>query len=365
MYLLFVGTIDHAIANVLLSKLELKFHRPTKMISKMESLLFQAIIARDRALAQTAIQTLVQTNASIDFEDPEGLTPLQVAVSAGWVEIISLLAAAGANIHVRDIHGGTLAHLAAELKDTRIYEVLHQIGASMIEPDDAKCLPIHSAVFYGDLEGVKFLCQLGSPVDPVNDSDETPIVRAVRKGNIPMIRLLHQLGADINRLHSQQSLFHVAAGHESVELISVLLELECIHLKTRNRDRGHAPLVEACRRGRLENVKLILTAGQYHLDDTFWYEASIETATQFDYAQILELLLRSINSRCNSRVRVVHPKASSNCVDILQATNWIVHDLNDVILPRSQKLTDELVVEIRGRIYFSASLFHQLLQWLE
>jgi ankyrin repeat protein len=136
------------------------------------------------------VQLLLESGASVDPGNREGVTPLHGAATCNDVGIASLLIAKGANVNNR----------------SNQYSVLDQ--AIAWGPDVAKLL-IESGVEVNTV---------------VPYSGETPLINAVKKGRIELTRMLLEAGADPNALHrrTQWTALDYAIYYCAPELVQIL-----------------------------------------------------------------------------------------------------------------------------------------------
>ncbi|KAI4525459.1 ankyrin, partial [Schizophyllum commune H4-8] len=53
------------------------------------------------------VRYLIDNKAEVDKPDPAGWTPLHIACSAGWTEVVTELVGAGANVNAKNDKGIT------------------------------------------------------------------------------------------------------------------------------------------------------------------------------------------------------------------------------------------------------------------
>ncbi|KAJ4828355.1 hypothetical protein Tsubulata_039059 [Turnera subulata] len=192
-------------------------------------------------------------NIDVNSVDSCGRTPIHVAASSGYVEVMKFCVSIGGKVDVFDCNGCGPLHLAAEkghlqaikcLLDCSDYvkyavnkegktafsiavenghsnlynllhlgDVLHRAarvgdvngiksclaeGANVNERDQNGWTALHRAAFKGRIESVKVLLNHGAQVDVVDDAGYTPLHCAVEAGHVQVALLLISHGAKAN-----------------------------------------------------------------------------------------------------------------------------------------------------------------------
>ena len=150
-----------------------------------------------------AVQALVAAGASLEAKmaglNEAGvmitLTPLQMAVGTGNVEVLRALIAAGASTDVTSYNRLTLLHLAARTGEASSIEVLLESGASHMSLDGDGNTPLHLAAMNGKVEAIGVLVAAGAPLDAFNHAWESPLYVAVSEGHMEAVRALRAASA--------------------------------------------------------------------------------------------------------------------------------------------------------------------------
>lgn len=207
---------------------------------------------------------------ALQDNQPEDITPIQVAIRFGRPEAIRFLAQNGGYDKKSDENGWTLIHhLSAEGKAAGVQALLqagidgnlptdgastplivallkNQFGVAEVLLDDAAVqegLNIHFAaadpaartafflaVEKGQVALVKKMIALGADINAVNGAAETPLIAAIDAEHVDMVRLLVQKGADINIAHGSADMplayifSHCAFTPKIERIISILTE---------------------------------------------------------------------------------------------------------------------------------------------
>lgn len=134
-------------------------------------------------------------------------------------------------------------------------------------------------------------------IDETDAQGNTPLNIAVHNNDIAMAKLLIDHQADINQQNSiSDSPYLYAAAQGKTEILAYMLENATPDLAVHNRFGGNG-LIPAAEKGHIENVKLLLEAGQEPIDfqNDPGYTALIEAVALRDgsklYQDIVKLLM--------------------------------------------------------------------------
>lgn len=186
--------------------------------------------ARENCLA--CVDTLLAKGADIDLPDPDGVTPLHVAImNANW-DLAKKLIDAGADVQQWDIYGEAPLFTAVggrsrndggrasidppnQATGLEIVQLLLERGANpnmqlFFRPANLNgatntrgSTPLIRAVANNDLEVVKLLLEKGADATVYMADRQTPIHaalagRANEKDALELIKILHEAGTDVN-----------------------------------------------------------------------------------------------------------------------------------------------------------------------
>ena len=150
----------------------------------------------------------------------EKMTPLHVAVSAGHLNILSLLLAHGAHVDGRDRLGKTPLHRASSDGKVEAGQCLLDCGADINARDNDGWTPLFHAASQGHFEFTRMLIERGAVVDARDTMGTTPLHQVVETDDFRIVRLLLEHGADVNaRSKSGKSPSELAWLPEIVELL--------------------------------------------------------------------------------------------------------------------------------------------------
>jgi palmitoyltransferase ZDHHC13/17 len=124
-------------------------------------------------------------------------TPMQWAARGGYLYIIQLLIAHGADPNIKDSQGYNTLHLVTHSSSIMpLLYLLHQ-PVSVDERDAAGHTALMWAAYQGDALSVDLLLKHGARMDVRDDSGLSPLHWAVVRGNKVCIRRLLESGAEI------------------------------------------------------------------------------------------------------------------------------------------------------------------------
>jgi ankyrin repeat protein len=240
--------------------------------------------ARENCL--TCVEVLLEYGADIDLPDPDGVSPLRVAImNANW-DVAKHLILAGADVNQWDIYGEAPLFTAIGLY-TRI-----DGGRASIDPlNETDGLTIVKALLdRGADPNMQLFFRPANVRGSTNTRGSTPLVRAANNGDLEIVNLLLAHGADatIYMADRQTPIHAVLAGRSSepqaLELIRVLHDAGAdvnvtALVNHREEVRGGTALHYAVRKRQKEVIKLLASLG-IDLDAT-----DQDGLTALDYTQ--------------------------------------------------------------------------------
>lgn len=148
------------------------------------------------------VEKLIRQNPDLVFSKNEnGFTPLQLAVTNGYIDIVQYLLTTKADVNARNNYGGTPLHLAAMVKGQHgdLVEMLLAHGADVNACDAHALTPLHYAALVDNPDAVRLLLDHGAKVNARdNKVGDTPLILAAGKGYKEVVELLLAHGADVN-----------------------------------------------------------------------------------------------------------------------------------------------------------------------
>ena len=149
---------------------------------------------------------LVQLGADVNRRNTPGLSPVDIAIILGHVEMAVVLAdELGADLTGRDFHGMTPLHVAAEFGRREIVTPLMLAGAPLEIQDYQGRTPLYYAARRGYWDMAQALVNAGAGVYTVNLEARggTPLHVAVQQGNLNVAAYFIALGTDMTAVDAQ------------------------------------------------------------------------------------------------------------------------------------------------------------------
>lgn len=161
--------------------------------------LTQAVKAGDK----TKVAALIQQHGDINAPEPDGTTPLMLAIHQSFTKddagIADLLLRGGANAKAVNRYGVNALFLACQNGNAYLVEQLLKSGA---DPNSAVAeneTALMTAARAGALDAAKILLDHGAQIDArENWHGETALMFAAAENHPEMVRLLIEHGADLN-----------------------------------------------------------------------------------------------------------------------------------------------------------------------
>jgi ankyrin repeat protein len=222
--------------------------------------------ARENCLA--CVEVLLEHRADIDLPDPDGVSPLVVAIlNANW-DLARQLILAGADVNQWDIFGEAPLFTAIDLR-TRI----DGGRASIDAPNKTTGLAIITLLLErGADPNMQLFFKPANVRGTTNNRGTTPLVRAANNGDLEVVKILLAHGADatISMADRQTPIHAVIAGRapepQAIELIRMLqkagTDVNAIALINHPEEiRGGTALHYAVRKRQKEVIKLLASMG--------------------------------------------------------------------------------------------------------
>jgi ankyrin repeat protein len=222
--------------------------------------------ARENCVA--CVEVLLKHAADIDLQDPDGVSPLLVAImNANW-DLARQLIVAGADVNQWDIFGE--APLFTAVGDRRQIDG----GRASIDPlntTDGLTI-VKTLLARGADPNMQLFFKPANVRGAINSRGATPLIRAANNGDLEVVKLLLEHGADATLyMADRQTPIHaVLAGRSSeqqaLELIRVLhkagADVNVIALVNHEEEvRGGTALHLAVRKRYKEVIKLLASDG--------------------------------------------------------------------------------------------------------
>ena len=262
--------------------------------------------ARENCTA--CVEVLLKNKADIDLADPDGVSPLLVAImNANW-DLAGQLVEAGADVNQWDIFGEAPLYTAIELR-TRI----DGGRASIDAPNTTTGLAMVKLLLErGADPNMQLFFKPANVRGAIHTRGATPLIRAAHNADLEVVKLLVEHGADatLPTADRQTPIHAVLAGraseNQALELIKVLqkagADVNLVALINHPEEiRGGTALHYAVRKRQKEVIKLLasfgidmnavdqdgLTALDYTQSRGFMPFMALQTPVYKDEAQLL------------------------------------------------------------------------------
>jgi ankyrin repeat protein len=295
----------------------------------------------------STVETLVRIGSTaVDTLDKYGVSPLHAAAKAGHHKMIKLLARLGSQMMDTRcvIFWDTTMRLAIKRGYIDVVRMLIKLGSSeWNQSDDREIQPIHVAAMYGYAQIVELLVEKGVPIDAVTKDGLAPLHYAAAAGKTDVIKLLVRLGS---LAMDQQT-----TGNRSTPLILAI-------------DRSYSN--ERC----VKTVELLLKLGSKSIDTANkYYLSPINAAISCNNAAMVECLIANGSKFLNMVDQPAYQKAlefgcQSAAFHTLLALGYDRELYRSWCKRQGFKpviMSEEMIVDIRWRVYFRKPLVHRLL----
>ncbi|XP_050430101.1 ankyrin repeat domain-containing protein 17 isoform X3 [Adelges cooleyi] len=207
------------------------------------------------------VRLLLAHGADVNALSSTGNTPLMYACAGGHVDTVKELLNYEANVEDHNENGHTPLMEAASAGHVMVAKILLEHGAGInTHSNEFKESALTLACYKGHLEMVRFLLAAGADQEHKTDEMHTALMEASMDGHVEVARLLLDSGAQVNMpTDSFESPLTLAACGGHVELALLLIERGA-NIEEVN-DEGYTPLMEAAREGHEDMVSVLLSKG--------------------------------------------------------------------------------------------------------
>lgn len=154
-----------------------------------------------------------------------GSTPLQLAVSKGFLSVAGLLLERRADVHAKNGFGMTALHIAASQGHEALIQLLLDHGANLQARDLEDHTVLARAVIARQVSAAELLIDRGTDVKVANYRKATALHHAAGLNLVGLIRLLVSKGASVDATDAEgKTPLHWAVNAVAVEAAQALLE---------------------------------------------------------------------------------------------------------------------------------------------
>eukprot|EP00095_Tigriopus_kingsejongensis_P001585 maker-scaffold831_size90909-snap-gene-0.17 protein:Tk01585 transcript:maker-scaffold831_size90909-snap-gene-0.17-mRNA-1 annotation:"inversin protein alternative isoform" len=242
----------------------------------------------------TALKSLLDQGADVDFKLKDGRSSLVVAAWGGHLKTVEFLMAKGANVHSVTNSGHSALHAAAQIGALGVAKALADGGAHINgQADDGQTpfyvactfqriimadflrgqgadpfirdargnVALHGVAARGHLDVIQYLVEsIGMDVNMINMHNHTALALASTVGCTPCVQYLLENGANLRGASDQNALYMAAAtGH--LAIMQFLLEAG-LRVEESMDSRGLTPLHAAVIGNHLKVVEFLISVNK-------------------------------------------------------------------------------------------------------
>ena len=230
----------------------------------------------------------------INVRNQHGASPLIVAATYGYEDIVELLLETGADTSIKDEFGGTAILRAVDEGNISTVQMMLERSVDFRKVDDLGRTILHGASINGHCDIIRLLVDAGLAVDVRGNVGETSLHDAGRAGYASVAETLLELGADpsiTDNAGRTPRIIAVQRGNEDVARILKEKELQLGLAKGRI-DDSSSPAWAIAQRNRPDIMAtLIACGGDLDEKDPDTYDTALHVACWAGYNEILEQLL--------------------------------------------------------------------------
>jgi ankyrin repeat protein len=212
------------------------------------------------------MRQLLSRHPSLSELDPNGMTPLNIAVDSRQTACVRLLLEAGADPMLRDRRGRNAFDAALKIPDRQDLGTISVLlwNANQKKPE-GPAGPLPWSLEYTSMRGqtdvAKMLLAMGADPNAIGTDGATPLADAAFKGNLDGVRLLLAHGAVVNAVSKAGTQpIHEAALGDGAAVIRELV-LHGADRNARTRDDAQTPLYIAAAMGKMKAVEALVALG--------------------------------------------------------------------------------------------------------
>jgi ankyrin repeat protein len=203
-----------------------------------------------------ASQSIPSRTLAIKNIVTDDMTPLEVAVSQGHIEIVKILLTNNADFITPNKCGVTCSHIAAAGGHDEILKILYQKGADINVKDEDGRTPLHNATLLNHLSTAALLINKNAKLSLKDVRNTTPLDYAASRGYAEMFKLM--VDKSENFLDVNKSLIYAAKSDENMIVKYLVIERE---VDVNFQYNGKTSLHYASMYGHFDVVKFLVKRG--------------------------------------------------------------------------------------------------------
>lgn len=247
----------------------------------------------------------------LDATQEYGITPLQIAASKGFYEIVEVLLQVHEKIGLNQPNienGPTALMFSACERHSKIADlIINTPGCDLNVQESEGNTALIMATSNSEVKIVKSLIEAGCDLNLVNKSGDTALMMAVKAENKEIIQLLldQKQKLELNaRGESGLNALMLACQFNFVEIVNLLLAQPGINVNQRNYENGPTAILVAASEGNLQIAQALIGAGaDVDMQDKKGCTALMVAAAN-DHVAVAQLLINvgaNINLTDNER----------------------------------------------------------------
>jgi ankyrin repeat and SOCS box protein 13 len=170
------------------------------------------------------LRKLIAGGLSVNSTNFDSVTPLHEACLAGRLSCVQLLLELGANVNARNIDGATPLCDACHHGNIECAKMLLEANADVNPKLCFFTSPLHEAVIRGNHQVVELLIERDANLEMSDLHYGRPLHVAARHDQPRSGKLLLQAGSLVNAVRNHETALHMAAEHQSVIFVTMLLD---------------------------------------------------------------------------------------------------------------------------------------------
>ena len=251
------------------------------------------------------IEMLIAAGTDVNVQNSNGVTALGVAVIRGYTEIVKMLLARGANLHLtyknNNTTGFTALICAAQIGYKEIVKILIGAGAHVDAQDGFDRTALMHTVGMGHKEIVRILLENRanpnlSCVDNKGVTGFTTLMFAASKGYKDIVEMLIKAGVDVNAQDTNNwTALTFAIQGDYKEVVKILLDNGAKYYLSSKFVQENVfifpPLIFAAAKGYKEIVEMLIAAGADVNTQVDSGETALMLASQHGHLEVVKILL--------------------------------------------------------------------------